>query len=524
MPTLISIPSEKENTSGANLKHQFGYYETTNSFYREDQEDALTWQTLTLKEITPKGESFPLSPNEIGHRLWTSYQVMDQEPFNAGTTASTTVYDGKGNLITATLADAAAFAVIYDIKGEAVGVVRLNSTTHKPGDDTERIRIEAAGGVVIYWSGVPRVNGELAVSRAIGDRMLKKYPDSELTMVCSEATIDITNVDQIVKQLNIKPEAIGKIQIISSCDGFTDAAENQTKEGHEQYLLKTLKKIKSAGTKSEAELSQLLVDAAKKDGSMDNISVAIQSITSKTPAILFGVYDGHGGTEASVYVAQNIGKEFTRQCTLSRQAYAQQDLSVNKKEEVYKRDNPISFAVVEDENSREYSVIVTQLRKLTEEYKKTVTEQTNPVLDELNKILGDETLTEKAKIKDFYMYLDREALAVVDASDQSPKKNIDVIKQDKSISAQNFLVGIAIILVTLATGILPGLIISGIVYAATGRSPIDLFKTKGKQFEKELDLVKRQDKLKGTFFESALAETKNKKHDPAPDKKKRGLW
>lgn len=40
---------------------------------------------------------------------------------------------------------------------------------HRPDRDDERMRVEAAGGYVIEWGGVPRVNGELAISRAIGD-------------------------------------------------------------------------------------------------------------------------------------------------------------------------------------------------------------------------------------------------------------------------------------------------------------------------------------------------------------------
>lgn len=48
------------------------------------------------------------------------------------------------------------------------------SVDHKPQDAAERARIEAAGGVVA-WAGTWRVQGVLAVSRAIGDRPLKRY-------------------------------------------------------------------------------------------------------------------------------------------------------------------------------------------------------------------------------------------------------------------------------------------------------------------------------------------------------------
>ncbi len=48
------------------------------------------------------------------------------------------------------------------------------SDDHKPNRTDERSRIEAAGGVVV-WAGTWRVGGVLAVSRAFGDRLLKRY-------------------------------------------------------------------------------------------------------------------------------------------------------------------------------------------------------------------------------------------------------------------------------------------------------------------------------------------------------------
>ncbi|XP_042518279.1 uncharacterized protein LOC122092049 isoform X3 [Macadamia integrifolia] len=55
---------------------------------------------------------------------------------------------------------------------------------HHPDREDERSRVEAAGGYVVEWGGVPRVNGELAVSRAIGDVSFKSYgviPAPEVT-------------------------------------------------------------------------------------------------------------------------------------------------------------------------------------------------------------------------------------------------------------------------------------------------------------------------------------------------------
>lgn len=45
---------------------------------------------------------------------------------------------------------------------------------HHPDRDDERSRVETAGGYVLEWGGVPRVNGQLAVSRSIGDLSYKR--------------------------------------------------------------------------------------------------------------------------------------------------------------------------------------------------------------------------------------------------------------------------------------------------------------------------------------------------------------
>lgn len=45
---------------------------------------------------------------------------------------------------------------------------------HHPDRVDERSRVESSGGQVSEWGGVSRVNGHLAVSRAIGDLPFKR--------------------------------------------------------------------------------------------------------------------------------------------------------------------------------------------------------------------------------------------------------------------------------------------------------------------------------------------------------------
>ncbi|XP_042412313.1 uncharacterized protein LOC122001564 isoform X2 [Zingiber officinale] len=61
------------------------------------------------------------------------------------------------------------------IKSEPVYYVKELTVDHHADREDERSRIEAAGGHIVEWAGVARVNGQLAVSRAIGDIGFKKY-------------------------------------------------------------------------------------------------------------------------------------------------------------------------------------------------------------------------------------------------------------------------------------------------------------------------------------------------------------
>ncbi|GAV78309.1 PP2C domain-containing protein [Cephalotus follicularis] len=69
--------------------------------------------------------------------------------------------------------------------GKAVAL----STDHKPDRPDELNRIEGAGGRVLYWD-CPRVEGFLAMSRAIGDNYLKPYVSCEPEVTITERTAD----------------------------------------------------------------------------------------------------------------------------------------------------------------------------------------------------------------------------------------------------------------------------------------------------------------------------------------------
>ena len=84
---------------------------------------------------------------------------------SSGSTAVIAVLDGS-KLTVANVGDSR--GVMFVENGTAIPV----SFDHKPDDEREKLRIEQAGGFIAMW-GVWRVNGSLAVSRAIGDYYLK---------------------------------------------------------------------------------------------------------------------------------------------------------------------------------------------------------------------------------------------------------------------------------------------------------------------------------------------------------------
>lgn len=292
---------------------------------RQTQEDTLVIGKLDSNTLDS------LTPEKIGERLWTTYHNLNDRFLTeylrneSGTTAATTVIKND-MLITALVADAASFVVVYDEEGKVNSVTRLNSRTHKPTDADEKIRIESAGGAVIWG----RVNGGLAVSRALGDSAYG-------SLICADANIDITSLAEI---------PLGcKVQVITTSDGFTDGAgQIATKLQQENFLKKCLSELNEGkpGNVSEEMIAKKLVDKASNYGP-DNISVVVQTVKEFNCKPMFvefnAAYDGHGGKDASHFVADNIANELRQQLSLTDEAYYAQKNSIKNKEAEWLRDN-----------------------------------------------------------------------------------------------------------------------------------------------------------------------------------------
>ncbi|KAF4692831.1 hypothetical protein FOZ60_012525 [Perkinsus olseni] len=137
----------------------------------------------------------------------------------------------------------------------AVMTSRL-TTDHKPGDPREASRIEASGGKVTYSdpsdpeSSTYRVNGALGVSRSVGVRSLKRYgvvADPDVTMV--------NTGDKLARQW-----------LVMMCsDGVWDVMDDQTAA---EIAL-------SVSPRTVENMSQAVVEEAKKRGSRDNLTCMV---------------------------------------------------------------------------------------------------------------------------------------------------------------------------------------------------------------------------------------------------------
>lgn len=179
-------------------------------------------------------------------------------PENAGTTAVVAVV-GSYQIIVANCGDSRA---VLARGGQAI----LLSRDHKPELEDETRRIEAAGGRVICWDGY-RVGGLLALSRAIGDRYLKRYVISEPEITCIQWSED----DDC---------------LILASDGLWDVVSNEFACEVARKSLPALRKKYASRPcapgedAASAAVAALLVKLAYGRGSKDNISVVVVDLKS----------------------------------------------------------------------------------------------------------------------------------------------------------------------------------------------------------------------------------------------------
>eukprot|EP00939_MAST-03C_sp_MAST-3C-sp1_P004666 g4666.t1 len=139
--------------------------------------------------------------------------------YDDGSTAIVALFRGPRDLYVANVGDSRAVLVRRD------GSVLEMSKDHKPNDRDEQRRIERAGGIVVHV-GVWRVEGVLAVSRAVGDRAFKDYvvadPDvREHARECGRDDFLVLATDGLWDVVSNEKVA----SIVRACASATEAAK-----------------------------------------------------------------------------------------------------------------------------------------------------------------------------------------------------------------------------------------------------------------------------------------------------------
>lgn len=193
-----------------------------------------------------------LSMNEIDHKLvykvlTDSFNKVDKEI----STSFWSVYSGSTCNIILVIKNKDSCYVYSANCGDSRAVLynpsknfyeRL-SYDHKANDFDEIKRVNQSGGMVLYG----RLLGQLAVSRAFGDFNLK-----------NQGLI----VSPFIKMKEISTSEIENYQVIVASDGVWDVLSDEE-------VLNIIK----PNSKSAAQMSEIILNSALKNGSMDNISV-----------------------------------------------------------------------------------------------------------------------------------------------------------------------------------------------------------------------------------------------------------
>lgn len=163
--------------------------------------------------------------------------------------------------------------IIVANAGDSRSVLAKNGGTvpmsfdHKPNNDIEKNRIEAAGGIVRNR----RVNGDLAVSRALGDFIYKGRSDlpAEKQQVSPEPDIKIERITGTEEFL------------IIACDGIWDVMSNDD-------INAFIRSLMLKGEKDVGLICEEVIDHCLQLGSRDNMSIVLLIF----PGAKFG--DGEG--------------------------------------------------------------------------------------------------------------------------------------------------------------------------------------------------------------------------------------
>jgi protein phosphatase 1L len=210
-------------------------------------------------------------PNDPALALKEAFFEVDKK-FLEGA-KSKKLKDGSTGLVALALHERLFVANVGDSRGVLCHASKAipMSRDHKPNEPDELARIVKHGGTVTNdsESGIPRINGKLAVSRGFGDLKFKNAETLGEKFVTVEAevmAVPITTETQF---------------LLLACDGFWDVITNDESVA---FVLEKLKvKTQPYDQKALYEISIELTTLAYNKGSTDNISIVLISFDHSPP-------------------------------------------------------------------------------------------------------------------------------------------------------------------------------------------------------------------------------------------------
>ncbi|KAF0682949.1 Aste57867_24962 [Aphanomyces stellatus] len=219
---------------------------------------------LRLVDMLVKHHNGPVDPTSVGTALGRAFFALDDDLRQMDKVD--TGEDQSG--CTALAAFVTDTHVVVANSGDSRGVLATGGTVvepmsfdHKPNNPREKLRIEKAGGMVRN----NRVNGDLAVSRALGDFYFKERSDLE-----PEAQQE----EHLCRKVSAEPDIKVEVRshenefLLLACDGVWDVMSNEEACQYVRWLM-------WQGETDLGLICEEILDQCLILGSRDNMSVVL---------------------------------------------------------------------------------------------------------------------------------------------------------------------------------------------------------------------------------------------------------
>ena len=217
----------------------------------------LVGQKLVIANVGDSRAVLSRQGKGVLHGLLEIYSTLKTAPADSEACSACQTYIDARLTIQAKLLGPAAMALSED---------------HKPNRTDERKRIENAGGVVV-WAGTWRVGGVLAVSRAFGDRLLKRYvvatPDIQEELLSWQDEVVILATDGLWDVIS-NQESITLIK-----DTMASPFSALVSVGPLCVYLAAGQSVNGWAAQDAEKAAKKLTDEAYARGSNDNISCVV---------------------------------------------------------------------------------------------------------------------------------------------------------------------------------------------------------------------------------------------------------